>query len=34
MYPSLMANITEKLKEVDGWDYERLRAVSEKLWFI
>jgi hypothetical protein len=34
MYPSLMANITEKLKEVDGWDYERLKAVSEKLWFI
>jgi hypothetical protein len=34
MYPSLLASITEKLKEVDGWDYERLKAVSEKLWFI
>ncbi|MCV2486509.1 Piwi domain-containing protein [Flavobacterium sp. SH_e] len=34
MYPSLMAKMTEELKKVDGWDYERLRAVSEKLWFI
>ena len=34
MYPSLMARITEELKEVDGWDYERLNAVSDKLWFI
>ncbi len=34
MYPSLMAKITEELKKVDGWDYERLKAVSDKLWFI
>jgi len=34
MYPSLMAKMTEELKKVDGWDYERLKAVSEKLWFI
>lgn len=34
MYPSLMARMTEELKKVDGWDYERLKAVSEKLWFI
>lgn len=34
MYPSLMARMTEELKKVEGWDYERLRAVSEKLWFI
>jgi len=34
MYPSLMARITEELKKVDGWDYERLNAVSDKLWFI
>ncbi|PCJ28516.1 MAG: hypothetical protein COA97_00765 [Flavobacteriales bacterium] len=34
MYPSLMAKMTEELKKVDGWDYERLDAVSEKLWFI
>lgn len=34
LYPSLMANMTEKLKYVDGWDYERLKTVSNKLWFI
>ncbi|MEO5644057.1 MAG: hypothetical protein ABIQ40_16920 [Bacteroidia bacterium] len=34
MYPSLMVKMTEELKKVDGWDYERLKAVSEKLWFI
>lgn len=34
MYPSLMARITEELKKVEGWDYDRLKAVSEKLWFI
>jgi hypothetical protein len=34
MYPSLMAQMTEKLKEVDGWDYDRLTVISEKLWFI
>jgi len=34
MYPSLMAKMTEELKKVEGWDYERLKAVSNKLWFI
>jgi hypothetical protein len=34
MYPSLMARMTEELKKVEGWDYERLKAVREKLWFI
>jgi hypothetical protein len=34
MYPSLMARMTEELKKVEGWDYERLKAVSDKLWFI
>lgn len=34
MYPSLMAKMTEELKKVKGWDYERLKAVSDKLWFI
>ncbi len=33
-YPSLMARITEELKQVEGWDYDRLEKVSEKLWFI
>lgn len=34
MYPSLMSKITEELKKVDNWDYDRLKAVSDKLWFI
>lgn len=34
MYPSLMVSLTEKLKEVEGWDFERLRHINEKLWFI
>jgi hypothetical protein len=34
MYPSLMAKMTEELKKVEGWDFDRLKAVSEKLWFI
>jgi hypothetical protein len=34
MYPSLMAKMTEELKKVEGWDYDRLKAVNEKLWFI
>ena len=34
MYPSLMVSLTEKLKEVEGWDFERLRYINEKLWFI
>ncbi|MBL7840602.1 MAG: hypothetical protein JNJ75_10710 [Cyclobacteriaceae bacterium] len=34
MYPSLMARMTEELKKVEGWDYDRLKAVAEKLWFI
>jgi hypothetical protein len=34
MYPSLMARMTEELKKVEGWDFDRLKAVSDKLWFI
>lgn len=34
MYPSLMAKMTEDLKKVEGWDFDRLKAVSDKLWFI
>lgn len=34
MYPSLMAAMTEKLSQVPNWNYDRLKFVSEKLWFI
>lgn len=33
-YPTIMAKITEQLKEVDGWDYEYLEKIGDKLWFI
>lgn len=34
MYPSLMVSLTEKLKEVEGWDFQRLKHINNKLWFI
>ncbi|GFZ79843.1 hypothetical protein GCM10011531_07220 [Aquaticitalea lipolytica] len=34
MYPSLMVALTEKLKEIDGWDFDRLKHINDKLWFI
>lgn len=33
-YPALMAKMTERLKLVQGWDYDRLKIVADKLWFI
>lgn len=34
MYPSLMAAITDKLSQVDGWNHEMLEYVKDKQWFI
>lgn len=34
VYPSLMARMTERLKKIDGWDYDILKTVGDKLWFI
>ena len=36
LYPSIMANLIEKLKFVEKWDYDKLRVkgVTEKLWFL
>jgi hypothetical protein len=34
MYPSLMSAMTEKLSEVPHWNYDRLKFVSDKIWFI
>ncbi|PJZ86435.1 hypothetical protein CH364_09815 [Leptospira harrisiae] len=33
-YPNLLVNLTEKLKKVEGWDYELLKKMGDKLWFI
>ena len=36
MYPSIMAGLIEKLKQVDNWDDNKLKVkgVTEKLWFL
>ncbi len=34
MYPSLMARMTEELSKIPNWDYDRLKNVSDKLWFL
>ncbi len=34
LYPSLMAKLTEELKEVPSWDIEVLKNLGDKLWFI
>lgn len=36
LYPSIMANLIEKLKIIEKWDYDKLRVkgVTEKLWFL
>ena len=36
LYPSIMANLVDKLKMVKSWDYDKLRVkgVTEKLWFL
>lgn len=34
MYPTLMAGLIEKLSEVPNWNTDRIKFVSDKLWFI
>jgi hypothetical protein len=34
MYPSLMAEITDKLGLVEGWNHDMLEYVKDKQWFI
>lgn len=33
-YPSLIANITDKLKMVENWDVDILKWMTKKLWFL
>ena len=33
-YPSLMSSLTERMKRIDGWDYNVLDRVGDKLWFL
>jgi hypothetical protein len=34
LYPSIMAELLEKLQEVEGWDNKRAEKIKDKLWFI
>lgn len=33
-YPYLISKMTNELKNVDGWDYELLKGIGDKLWFL
>ena len=33
-YPTIMAKITEEMRMIDGWDYDKLQYVGNKLWFL
>jgi hypothetical protein len=34
LYPSLMSRLTEQMKIIDGWDYDKLQYIGNKLWFL
>lgn len=33
-YPYLISKMTNELKNIDGWDYELLKGIGDKLWFL
>lgn len=34
LYPQLMMRLLAKLKEIPGWDYDSLKSIEDKLWFV
>lgn len=34
LYPSIMSGLLDKLQEVDKWDDDMVRTITDKLWFI
>ncbi len=34
LYPQLMMRLLVKLKEIPGWDYDSLKSIEDKLWFV
>jgi len=34
LYPSIMSKLTEEMKMIDGWDYDKLQYIGNKLWFL
>jgi biotin-(acetyl-CoA carboxylase) ligase len=34
LYPSIMAGLLDKLREIDDWDKIRAEKITNKLWFI
>ena len=33
-YPYLISRLTNELKQIEGWDYELLKGIGDKLWFL
>ena len=33
-YPYLISRLTNEIKQIDGWDYELLKGIGDKLWFL
>ena len=33
-YPYLISKLTNEIKQIDGWDYELLKGIGDKLWFL
>lgn len=34
LYPSIMSGLLDKLQEVDRWDDDMVKTITDKLWFI
>lgn len=33
-YPYLISKLTNEIKNIEGWDYEVLKGIGDKLWFL
>ena len=33
-YPYLISKLTNEIKNIEGWDYELLKGIGDKLWFL
>lgn len=33
-YPSILSKLTEEMKAIEGWDYDKLQHLENRLWFL
>lgn len=33
-YPYLISKLTNEIKNIEGWDYDLLKGIGDKLWFL